>query len=69
MPRSANNVAHKTGDVLRDGHGTQDIIGMLDFDPDSSASIDPYYADGTAAGNRKIATYWMYRFVSNQTNA
>ena len=64
-----NNFAPISEDVLRDGHRIiqDDIIG-LDFDPDSTSSVDPYYADGTASNPRKIATYWMWKFVNSQTN-
>lgn len=66
---SANNVAHKSGEVLRDGHNGGDVVGSLDFFIDGPAiTADPYFADGSAAANRKIATYWIWKFVNNQTN-
>jgi len=63
-----NNKEHKSGDVLRDGHQGGDVVSSLDFDPDSTSSIDAYYADGSASNPRKAATYWMYKFVNSQGN-
>ncbi|MDT0553601.1 GEVED domain-containing protein [Urechidicola vernalis] len=58
-----NNAAFKIGDVLRDGHQGGDVINTLSF------NANAYFADGAASNPRKLSTYWLYRFVSNQDNS
>ena len=56
----ANNVSFNVPIILRDGTNPSAPI-PLDFDVSNS---DPYYADGTLTVPKKIASYWIYKFVN-----
>ncbi len=60
----SNNTSFTLADVLRDGTTPAAPIA-LDFDV---SNTDYYYADGIASTPRKVATYWMWKFV-NLSNA
>ncbi|AOW21146.1 hypothetical protein LPB138_10855 [Urechidicola croceus] len=62
-----NNTPFSISDVLRDGTTSSTPIN-LDFDTATTLSTaDPYYSDGALTNPRKIASYWLWKFV-NQTN-
>ncbi|MDC9721395.1 MAG: choice-of-anchor D domain-containing protein [Urechidicola sp.] len=57
---STNNLSFNITEVLRDGTDALNPIA-LDFDLSNS---DYYYADGALSTPRKIATYWIWKFVN-----
>lgn len=59
-----NNDSFTIEEVLRDGSDPENPNG-ISFEPTGS---NPYYADGALTSPRRIATYWLWKFV-NQGNA
>ncbi len=57
---TSNNLSFNLSNILRDGTNAATPI-VLDFDTSNS---DPYYADGALTSPRKIASYWVYKFVN-----
>ena len=67
---TANNVAlDSLGNVLRDAHLGGDNINKLNFFVDGPAiTTDPNFSDGGVTDPRKVATYWIWKFVNDQEN-
>ncbi|GAB1308224.1 hypothetical protein KH5_09070 [Urechidicola sp. KH5] len=61
---TVNNGSFTVEEVLRDGSDPENPNTIV-FEPTGS---DPYFADGALTSPRRIATYWLWKFV-NQGSA